>query len=204
MKFTVQQIADILEGEVHGNAQAEVFQLSKIEEGTDGALTFLANPKYEHHIYTTKATATIVSKSFVPENSLSTTLIKVDDGYKSYSKLLEYYNQVKLMKSGFNHPLFVSENVKHGENIYLGTFSYIDNIVKIGKILIFNTNCLVGYNAVIGDNTILFAVVRIYSETVIGNNCTFLSVVIIGSDGFAFAQNTEGSFYKVPQIVIDI
>lgn len=200
MKFTVQQIADILEGEVQGNAQAEVFQLSKIEEGSEGALTFLANPKYEHHIYTTKATATIVNKTFVPEDSLTTTLIKVEDAYKSFSKLLEYYNQVKLMKSGIEQPSFISENVKYGDNLYLGAFSYIGKNVKIGENVKIYPNCFVGDNVTIGDNTILFAGVRIYSESVIGNNCTFHSGVIIGSDGFGFAPNADGTYNKVPQI----
>lgn len=200
MKFTVQQIADILEGEIVGNSQAEVFQLSKIEEGSDGALTFLANPKYEHHIYTTKATATIVSKTFVPEGDISTTLIKVEDAYKSFSKLLEYYNQVKLMKSGIEQPSFVSENVKYGDNLYLGAFSYIGKNVKIGENVKIYPNCFVGDNVTIGDNTILFAGVRIYSETVIGSNCTIHSGVILGSDGFGFAPNEDGTFSKVPQI----
>lgn len=200
MKFTVQQIADILEGEVQGNAQAEVFQLSKIEEGSEGALTFLANPKYEHHIYTTKATATIVNKTFIPEGSLTTTLIKVEDAYKSFSKLLEYYNQVKLMKSGIEQPSFISENVKYGDNLYLGAFSYIGKNVKIGENVKIYPNCFVGDNVTIGDNTILFAGVRIYSESVIGNNCTFHSGVIIGSDGFGFAPNADGTYNKVPQI----
>lgn len=200
MKFTVQQIADILEGEVFGNAQAEVFQLSKIEEGADGSLTFLANPKYEHHIYTTKATATIVSKSFVAEEALTTTLIRVEDAYKAFSKLLEYYNQVKLMKSGIEQPSFVSENVKYGENLYLGAFSYIGKNVVIGDNVKIYPNCFVGDNVTIGDNTVLFAGVRIYSETKVGRSCTFHSGVIIGSDGFGFAPNQDGSYNKVPQI----
>ena len=98
MKFTAAQIAGILEGEVIGNPDAVVFKLAKIEEGTEGSLTFLANPKYVNFIYTTQATITIVNNDFVPENELATTLIKVDDAYQSFSKLLEYYNQVKLMK----------------------------------------------------------------------------------------------------------
>src|SRR5690606_27858625 len=149
MKFTVQQIADILEGEVQGNAQAEVFQLSKIEEGSEGALTFLANPKYEHHIYTTKATATILNKTFVPEVSLTTTLIKFVDAYKSFSQLLEYYNQVKLMKSGIEQPSFISENVKYGDTLYLGAFSYIRKNVQIGENVKIYPNCFVGDNVTI-------------------------------------------------------
>jgi UDP-3-O-[3-hydroxymyristoyl] glucosamine N-acyltransferase len=200
MKFTVQQIADILEGEIVGNSQAEVFQLSKIEEGTEGSLTFLSNPKYEHHIYSTKATATIVNKSFTPDNPITTTLIKVDEAYKAFSKLLEFYNQVKLMKSGIEQPSFISENVTYGENLYLGAFAYIGKNVKIGNNVKIYPNCFVGDNVTIGDNTVLFAGVRIYSESVIGNNCTFHSGCIIGSDGFGFAPNPDGTFSKVPQI----
>lgn len=200
MKFTVQQIADILEGEIVGNSQAEVFQLSKIEEGSEGSLTFLSNPKYEHHIYSTKATATIVNKSFTPDSPITTTLIKVEEAYKAFSKLLEFYNQVKLMKSGIEQPSFLSENVTYGENLYLGAFSYIGKNVKIGENVKIYPNCFVGDNVKIGDNTVLFAGVRIYSESVIGNNCTFHSGTIIGSDGFGFAPNPDGTFSKVPQI----
>lgn len=200
MKFTVQQIADILEGEIVGNSQAEVFQLSKIEEGSEGSLTFLSNPKYEHHIYSTKATATIVNKSFTPDSPITTTLIKVEEAYKAFSKLLEFYNQVKLMKSGIEQPSFLSENVTYGENLYLGAFSYIGKNVKIGENVKIYPNCFVGDNVKIGDNTVLFAGVRIYSESLIGNNCTFHSGAIIGSDGFGFAPNPDGTFSKVPQI----
>jgi len=200
MKLTVQQITDILEGEIVGNPESQVYKLSKIEEGSEGSLTFLANPKYEQHIYTTKATATIVNKTFTPESDLSTTLIKVNDPYKSFSKLLEYYNQIKLNKFGIEQPTFVSENAKFGKNIYLGAFSYIGENVKIGNNVKIYPNCFVGDNVTIGDNTILFAGVRIYSETVIGNNCTIHSSVIIGSDGFGFAPNPDGTFSKVPQI----
>ncbi len=200
MKFTVQQIADILEGEIVGDSQAQVFQLSKIEEGSEGSLTFLSNPKYEHHIYSTKATATIVNKSFTPDSPITTTLIKVEEAYKAFSKLLEFYNQVKLMKSGIEQPSFLSENVTYGENLYLGAFSYIGKNVKIGENVKIYPNCFVGDNVKIGDNTVLFAGVRIYSESLIGNNCTFHSGAIIGSDGFGFAPNPDGTFSKVPQI----
>ena len=122
MIFTAEQIAGILEGEVIGNPNAEVYKLAKIEEGTKGSLTFLSNPKYQNFIYSTEATITIVNKSFESEQPISTTLIKVEDAYQSFSKLLEYYNQVKLMKSGIEQPSVVSENVIYGENLYLGSF----------------------------------------------------------------------------------
>ncbi|QEE50491.1 UDP-3-O-(3-hydroxymyristoyl)glucosamine N-acyltransferase [Flavobacterium alkalisoli] len=200
MKFTAEQIAGILEGDVVGNPNAEVHTLAKIEEGIDGSLTFLANPKYLQYIYTTKATITIVNRTFEPEADLNTTLIKVDDAYKSFSKLLEYYNQVKLMKSGIEQPSFISEGVEYGEGLYLGSFCYIGKNVKIGNNVKIYPNSFVGDNVTIGDDSILFAGVRVYSETQIGNNCTIHSGSIIGSDGFGFAPNEEGVYSKVPQI----
>jgi UDP-3-O-[3-hydroxymyristoyl] glucosamine N-acyltransferase len=200
MKFTAAQIAGILEGEVVGNPNAEVFKLSKIEEGTEGSLTFLANPKYINYIYSTKATITIVNNSFEPENEISTTLIKVDDAYQSFSKLLEYYNQVKLMKSGIEQPSVISEGVTYGENLYLGSFCYIGKNVTIGKNVKIYPNSFVGDNTTIGDDCILFAGVRIYSESVIGSRCVIHSGTIIGSDGFGFAPQEDGTYNKVPQI----
>ncbi|UUC44641.1 UDP-3-O-(3-hydroxymyristoyl)glucosamine N-acyltransferase [Flavobacterium cerinum] len=200
MKFTAEQIAGILEGVVVGNPTAEVYKLAKIEEGTEGSLTFLANPKYLNHIYTTQATITIVNTTFEPEQELSTTLIKVEDAYKSFSKLLEYYNQVKLMKSGIEQPSVIAENVTYGENLYLGSFCYIGANVKIGNNVKIYPNSFVGDNVIIGDDTILFAGVRVYSETEIGKKCVIHSGSIIGSDGFGFVPNEEGVYNKVPQI----
>ena len=200
MKFTAAQIAGILEGEVVGNPDAEVYKLAKIEEGTEGSLTFLANPKYVNFIYTTEATITIVNNDFVPENPLTTTLIKVQDAYQSFTKLLEYYNQVKLMKSGIEQPSVISENVTYGENLYLGSFSYIGKNVTIGNNVKIYPNCFIGDNVVIGDNCIFFAGVKVYSETEIGSNCNFHSGCVIGSDGFGFAPTEDGTFNKIPQI----
>lgn len=200
MKFTAAQIAGILEGEVFGNPEAEVFKLAKIEEGTDGSLTFLANPKYANYIYTTKATITIVNNTFEPEQEISTTLIKVEDAYKSFSKLLEYYNQVKLMKSGIEQPSVISEGVQYGEGLYLGSFCYIGKNVVIGKNVKIYPNSFVGDNVIIGDDCVLFAGARVYSETVIGKNCTIHSGTIVGSDGFGFAPQEDGTYSKVPQI----
>jgi UDP-3-O-[3-hydroxymyristoyl] glucosamine N-acyltransferase len=200
MKFTAEQIAGILEGTVVGNPNTSVFKLSKIEEGIEGSLTFLSNPKYQNYIYTTQASITIVNNSFEPEKEISTTLIKVEDAYKAFSKLLEYYNQVKLMKSGIEQPSVLSEGVSYGENLYLGSFSYVGQNVTIGDNVKIYPNSFVGDNVVIGDNTILFAGVRIYSESEIGANCTLHSGVIVGSDGFGFAPQEDGSFEKIPQI----
>ncbi|WP_445713934.1 UDP-3-O-(3-hydroxymyristoyl)glucosamine N-acyltransferase [Flavobacterium sp.] len=200
MKFTAAQIAGILEGEVIGNPDAEVFKLSKIEEGTKGSLTFLANPKYNNYIYSTQATITIVNHTFEPEQDITTTLIKVEDAYQSFSKLLEYYNQVKLMKSGIEQPSVISENVVYGTDLYLGSFCYVGKNVTIGNNVKIYPNSFIGDNVTIGDNCVFFAGVRIYSETEIGHNCTIHSGTIIGSDGFGFAPQEDGTFTKVPQI----
>src|SRR5688572_33418894 len=125
MKFTAEQIAGILEGEVVGNPNAEVSRLSKIEEGSEGSLTFLANPKYVNYIYTTRATITIVNASFVPESELTTTLIKVEDARGAFSRLLEFYDMVKHNKTGIEEPAVVSESATYGDNFYLGSFSYV-------------------------------------------------------------------------------
>ncbi len=199
MKFTATQIAGILEGDIVGNPDVEVSKLSKIEEGTEGSLTFLANPKYKAFIYSTKASITIVNKSFEAENGLTTTLIKVDDAYKSFSKLLEYYNQIKMNKSGVEQPSFISDSARYGDNIYVGAFTYLGDNVKIGENVKIFPNCYVGDNVSIEENTVLFSGVRIYSDCVIGANCVINSGVIIGADGFGFVPNENGEYSKVPQ-----
>jgi UDP-3-O-[3-hydroxymyristoyl] glucosamine N-acyltransferase len=200
MKFTAEQIAGILNGEVVGNPNAEVSKLAKIEEGIPGSLTFLSNPKYQNYIYTTQATITIVNKNFEPENQITTTLIKVDDPYQAFSKLLEYYNQVKLMKSGIEQPSVISEGVTYGDDLYLGSFCYVGKNVKIGNNVKIYPNTFIGDNVVIGDNCVFFAGVRVYSETEIGNNCVIHSGVIVASDGFGFAPHEDGTYSKIPQI----
>ena len=200
MKITAEQIAAVLEGEIIGNPLEEVKTLAKIEEGTKGSISFLANPKYEHFIYTTEASVVIVNKSFEPDQTVRATLIKVDDAYTSFSKLLEYYNQVKLMKSGIEQPSVISDGVEYGDDLYLGSFCYVGKNTKIGNNVKIYPNTFIGDNVIIGNNTVLFSGVRIYSETEIGENCTIHAGTIIGSDGFGFAPNTDGTYNKVPQI----
>lgn len=199
MVFTAGQIAGILEGELEGDPEIAVHKLAKIEKGEEGALTFLANPKYTSYIYSTKASVIIVNKDFVPEHELKATLIRVDHAYDSFSRILEYYNQVKNNKTGIEQPVFQSENVTYGENLYLGAFAYLGNNVTIGNNVKIYPNVYVGDNVSIADNVILFAGAKIYSETVIGNNCIIHSGVVIGADGFGFSANKEGEFQKVPQ-----
>jgi UDP-3-O-[3-hydroxymyristoyl] glucosamine N-acyltransferase len=200
MKFTAEQIAGILDGEVVGNPKAEVSKLSKIEEGAEGSLTFLSNKKYNNYIYTTKATITIVNKTFVPESEITTTLIKVEDAYLSFSKLLEFYNQSKSNKVGIEQPSVLSENVKYGENFYLGSFAYIGSNVNMGDNVKIYPNCFIGDNVVIGDNVIIFAGAKVFSETEIGNNVSVHSGAVLGGDGFGFAPNPDGTYSKIPQI----
>lgn len=200
MKFTAQQIAGILEGDIEGNPDVEVSKLSKIEEGTKGSLTFLSNPKYTSYIYSTKASITIVNKTFKPEQDISTTLIKVEDAYKSFSKLLEYYNQVKLNKQGIEQPSFISDSATLGDDVYVGAFSYIGNNVRIGNNVKIFPNAYIGDNVTIGDHTIVFAGAKIYSESLIGNYCVINSGVIVGADGFGFVPDENGEYSKVPQI----
>ncbi|MGL5112043.1 MAG: UDP-3-O-(3-hydroxymyristoyl)glucosamine N-acyltransferase [Flavobacterium sp.] len=200
MKFTAEQIAGILEGEVVGDPNALVSRLSKIEEGTAGSLTFLSNPKYLNYIYSTQASITIVNESFVPESELTTTLIKVKDAYASFTKLLEFYNEVKNTKTGIEQLSVISENVTYGNNLYLGSFSYIGQNVAIGDNVKIYPNSFIGDNVVIGNNVTIFAGVNIYSETEIGNDCVIHSGAVLGSDGFGFAPKADGTFDKIPQI----
>lgn len=200
MKFKAQQIADILEGEVVGNPDEEVSKLSKIEEGKKGSLTFLSNPKYNSFLYTTNASIAIVNKSFIPEKEIATTLIKVDNAYKSFSKLLEFYNEVKNNKIGRESPHFIADSAVIGTNEYLGAFAYIGENVTIGENVKIYPNCYIGDNTIIGDNCVIFSGVKIYSETEIGNYCKIHSGCIIGSDGFGFAPNEKGEYKAIPQI----
>ena len=199
MEFTASQIANLLEGEVEGNPEIAVHKLAKIEEGEKGSLTFLANPKYTPYIYSTEASITIVNKDFVPEQQLATTLIKVEDAYKSFSKLLEYYNQVKFNKTGLENPVYVAETANYGKEFYLGAFSYLGNNVKIGDNVKIYPNVYIGDNVLIGNDVVVFAGAKIYSESIIGNKCVIHSGAIIGADGFGFTPDDNGEYSKVPQ-----
>lgn len=202
MEFSAKQIADLLNGEIQGNAEVKINKLSKIEEGIPNSLSFLANPIYQEHLYTTNASVVILNKDFILEKSVkdSCTLIRVDNAYECFAKLLETYNQIKNNKSGIEQPSFISSSSKIGENCYVGAFAYVSDNVKIGKNVKIYPNCFVGEGVEIGDNTILYAGVKIMQDCKIGNNCTFHSGVVIGADGFGFAPNSENNYKKVPQI----
>jgi len=200
MVFTAGQIADILEGEVHGNSEIEVHKLTKIEEGEVGSLTFLANPKYTSFIYKTKASITIVNKDFLPEKALETTLIKVEDAYKSFTKLLAYYDQIKNNKEGVESPVFKSDTAAFGARLYLGAFAYVGAHVVVGDDVKIYPNAYIGDNVRIGNSVTIHAGAKIYSDCIIGDHCVIHSGAIIGSDGFGFTPDDKGVFTKVPQI----
>ena len=201
MDFTVNQLAATLQGKVEGNGSDRVKAIGKIQEAEKGAITFLANPKYEHFIYATRATAVIVKKDFTPEKPLGVSLIKVDDPYSSFTKLLEEYDKIASFdKTGVEEPSFISENVTFGEKLYRGAFSYIGSNVKIGDNVKIYPHTYIGDNVIIGDNCIFYPGTKIYADTEIGNNCIFHSGVVVGSDGFGFAPQEGGTYKKIPQL----
>ncbi len=200
MEFSAKQLAEILNGETEGNPDVLVHKLAKIEEGVEGSLTFLANPQYTPYIYDTDASIVIVSSSFVAEKPVKATLIRVEDAYKGFATLLDYYNQIKSKKAGIEQPSFVAESATLGEEIYLGAFAYIGENAKIGNNVKIYPHCYIGDNVVIGDNTTLNSGVKIYSDCVIGSDCNIHSAVVIGGDGFGFAPNSANQYDKVAQI----
>jgi len=199
LKFTAEQIAGILEGIVVGDPNIEVSKLAKIEEGTEGSLTFLSNLKYTPFIYTTKASITIVNSDFEPEKPITTTLIKVEDAYEGFSKLLEYYDRIKSNKSGIEQPSFISDTVKVPDEIYVGAFAYIGHNVELGTNVKIFPNAYVGDNVIIGDNSVILPGAKVYSDCVLGTNCVINSGAIIGADGFGFAPTKDGGYVKIPQ-----
>lgn len=200
MKFTAKQIAELLNGEVEGNPKVEVNKLSKIEEGKRGSLTFLANPKYTQFIYSTAATIVIVNKDFIAEQPVESTLVRVEDAYQSFAKLLEIYNQIKLNKTGISEKSSIAESATIGKNVYIGDFAFIGEHVEIANNVKIYPQSFIGDNSIIGESTILYSGVKIYSDNIIGKNCTFHSGVIIGADGFGFAPQNDNNLMKVPQI----
>ena len=203
MKFSARQIAEFLHGELVGNPSVEVNNLSKIEEGTPGTLSFLANPKYTHYIYQTHASIVLVHKDFEPEHPIEATLIKVDDPYACLAMLLNLVNEATIAKRGIEQPNYVSSSVTLPDDIYLGAFAYIGERVKIGKNVKIYPQTYIGNDVVIGDNVTIFAGVKIYHSCVIGNNCILHAGTVIGADGFGFAPSPEG-YEKIPQIGIAI
>lgn len=200
MEFSAKQIAQMLEGRVEGNENAVVSKLCKIEEGEEGGLSFLANPKYNHYLYSTKASIVIINDSFEPEEEIKTTVIRVKDAYSCFAKLLEIYNQYRLNKSGISSLAFIDKQAEIAEDVYVGEFAVISKGAKIGKGSKIYPHVYIGDDVKIGENVTLFAGVRIYHDTVIGNNCILHSGAVLGADGFGFAPLADGTFKKIAQI----
>ncbi len=199
MKFTVAQIAELLSAEIVGNPEAIVTNVCKIEEGFEGGLTFLANPKYTHYIYETKATAVIVNQDFVPEHPVAATLIKVPDSYLALAKLLEYYRSMKNVKKGISDKACISPSAKIGHDVYIGEFASIGDHAVIADHARIYPHVCIGDNARIGQETVLYYGVKLYEDCIVGNNCIIHAGTVIGSDGFGFASH-EGQYIKIPQI----
>ena len=205
MQFTAQQIAAFLGGEVVGDAQVSVSNLAKIEEGTPGTLTFLSNPLYTQYIYTTQASIVLVRRDFQPERPVTPTLIKVDDPYSSLTMLLELVNQATLgNKRGIESPAHISDSAQLPDDAYVGAFAYVGERVVVGSGVKIYPQVYVGDDVTIGDNVILYPGVKIYHGCRIGNNCIIHAGKVIGSDGFGFAPQPDGSYKKIPQIGIVI
>lgn len=199
MKFTVQQIADIIGAKVEGNPDAIISKFSKIDAGEEQGLSFLANPKYTHHIYTTKATAVLVSNDFQPTQALDCTLIRVENPYLAFAQLMTM-SQTKNVRTGISKHAAIAENVKIGENVYIGDFVSISEGVVLGDNVQVYPHTFIGANVTIGNNTTLHAGVKIYHNCVIGNNCAFHAGAIIGADGFGFAPQSDNQYTKIPQL----
>ena len=200
MEFSARQIAELLKGEISGNADVKVNTVSKIEEGKPGSLSFLANPKYTKYIYETEASVIIVSKNFFPEKKVNATLIKVDDAYKAFASLLEIYQQYKNQKTGISRKAVIEETATLGKNLYIGAGVYIGENTEIGDNCKIYPNTYIGDNVKIGEDTVIHSGVNIYSETIVGKECTLYAGVVLGSDGFGFAPQNMAEFKKVPQI----
>lgn len=202
MKITAGQIAALVNGKIEGNPDVIISTYSKIEEGKTGSLTFLANPKYTQHIYTTNASAVLVKDDFVPERPIETTLIRVADPYSTLATLLSMVSEMlRPKKVGIEQPSFVSEGVEVPSDAYVGAFAYIGSNVKIGKGVQIYPQAYIGDGVVIGDNTIVYSGAKVYYGCKIGNNCILHSGCVVGSDGFGFAPK-NGSFEKIAQIGI--
>lgn len=200
MEFTANQIASLAGGTVEGNGDVKLNTVAKIEEGKPGAISFLANPKYTHYIYTTRSSAVLVSNDFVPEQPVETTLIRVADPYATVAQLLKLAeSMMKQVFEGVEEPVHVADGVELPEGIYLGAFAYLGKGVRLGKNVKIFPQVYVGQGVEIGDDTILYSGVKVYHGCKIGSRCIVHSGAVIGADGFGFAPTPDG-YEKIPQI----
>ena len=206
MKYSAKQIAGFLKGEIVGDANVEVSNVSKIEEGKPGTIAFLANPKYNPYLYTTDASIVLVNRTLLVEQPVKATMIKVDDAYKAFASLLEMVaSQMIPVKSGIEKESYLSKKAKVGKNLYLGAFAYVADGAVIGNNVQIYPQSYIGDGVEVGDNTVIYPGVKIYHGCKIGSNCTIHAGAVIGADGFGFAPQSEDNVYKkIPQIGIVI
>lgn len=201
MRFTAGQVAAIINGKIEGDAEQAVTSFGKIEEAREGQLAFLANPKYEDFLYTSDASVIIISNTLELRQPISATIIRVADPYSSFAALLDKYQELKTMQlTGIQQPVFMQPTVKLGEDVYLGAFVYLGENVTIGNRVKIFPQTYIGDNVTIGDDSILHPGVKIYHHCVVGKNVKIHAGAVIGSDGFGFAPQADGTFLKVPQI----
>lgn len=201
MQFTAAQIAMMINGTVEGNADKAVGSFGKIEEAQAGQLAFLANPKYEEYLYTTNASIIIVNESQEIKQNIKATLIKVADAYSAFATLLDKYQQIQRQQlSGIQQPAYIAATSKIGDNVFIGAFAYIgDNVIVSDGAKIY-PNVFLGNNVIVGKDTIIYPGVKIYNDCIIGAGVSIHAGTVIGSDGFGFAPQADGSLKKVPQI----
>lgn len=199
MQISVAELGKLLQGEIVGDETALLNKVAKIEEGEPGALSFLANAKYESYVYETKSTAVLVNKTFVPTAPVSTTLIKVDDAYASFSQLLEQFAKISLYKTGIAPNCHIEPTAKLGKDVYVGPMAVIEGGATIGDGCKLFPQVYIGDRVVLGINVILYPGVKIYHDCVIGDNCIIHAGAVIGSDGFGFAPLADRSYKKIPQ-----
>ncbi len=202
MKLNVGQIAQLLNAEVEGNPELEIHGLAKIEEAGPGEITFLANPRYERYVSTTGASAIIVSSDFKLLQPVEASLIRCANPYSAFTMLLGKAAEMVQVRTGIEQPSFIHETASIGEDVYIGAFAYIGAGVKIGDRARIYPNVTLGDQVSIGENSIVYANVSIYHGCQIGSHCVVHSGAVIGSDGFGFAPQKDGSFVKIPQMGI--
>ena len=200
MEFTAEMIAGFLGGQVAGDKEAKVHTVSSIEEGEPGALTYLTNPKYEKHLYKTRASIVLVNKDFTPSEPVTATLIKVEDTGAAVLKLLQMYQAAKPRKQGISERASISERATLGEDCYVGDFAVIEAGARIGADCQIYPQVYIGDGVTVGDGTILYPGVKIYEGCVIGSRCILHAGAVIGADGFGFIPNAAGGFDKIPQL----
>jgi UDP-3-O-[3-hydroxymyristoyl] glucosamine N-acyltransferase len=200
MKVTAKMVAEFTRGELIGNAEEVITDVSKIEEGRKGTLAFLANPKYEKYLYTTEASVVLVSKEFQVNDILQTTIIKVDNAYDAFTSLLELYAKMTEDKKGIEQPCFIDPTAKIGENVYIGAFAYVGPGAVIGNNVKLYPQTFIGDYTQVMENSVLYSGVKVYHGCYIGRNCTLHSGVVIGGDGFGFVQQPNQQYRKIPQV----